>query len=216
MFLKLLFPQSRAVTIAAAGIGQDQQLVRRREGRLSFRLPPGGNRFDGKLGCVRRTTDIDIALIVEQVVDAIRHSSTESVLLEVMHVYVRGRLTPAASRVLEIADQLLFLRIHADNGQARLPKGFHFARDVLELFFALWMGRSAQAFDVGFQGVVHLFQQAPNAGMTDHMRGRQRLAQMPQATSSTNACKSLKSMGSFFRPAASHHQATGPARQADS
>jgi hypothetical protein len=91
--LETLFPESRSTPVAATGGSQDGQLFGRRKDCLSLALPQAGDGIDRE-GCrVGRGTSVDGATVLEHVVD------------------VDGdRLrAPAPLRLLEVANQLLFL-----------------------------------------------------------------------------------------------------------
>jgi len=92
-------------------------------------------------------------------------------------------LTPFPPVVLEVANQFLFLAIHADHQYASRQTGQLQAFNVLELLIAIWMDCSAQAFFVGFQAVILFMQQAPDCCVAHLMPGfLQFLAQVTQTT----------------------------------
>ena len=78
--------------------------------------PPVGDPLDRKLRGIGALADVDVAPLVGQIVNAIGDGFAERVLLKIMLVHGVGGVTPAPARVLEVADQLFFLGVHANNG----------------------------------------------------------------------------------------------------
>ena len=177
--LHLLLPHTWAIAITAARVTHDEQLVSGREGRATDSAPPVSDPLDGKLGRIGRLTDIQIAAVVGQIVQAIRHGFTQGVLRKIMFVHgVRG-LTPALARVLEVADQLFFLGVHADHGQTRLKKGLFLLLQIDKLLVSIRVRCARQAFDVDLQRIVQFAQQSSHGRMADFLT--QLLTQMAQA-----------------------------------
>jgi hypothetical protein len=182
LFLQLLFPQAGAATIAATGISQDENFVLIGKKYLAFGLPPLGNDLHGKLWGIRRTTDINEAQIMVQVINAVRDRFAQGILIEIMIIHFGGLLAPTSSVVFEVANQFLLLGIHADHGPSRRQKRLLLRFQILELLGAIWVRSSTEAFEIGFQRVVPLHQQSSNGHMTHRMPGLpQLMAQMPQA-----------------------------------
>ena len=73
LFLELQLPQARTPAITATAIAEGQEGRGLREIILSEILPPTSDHLHGELGGIRRLTDIDIAAILVQVVDAVRN-----------------------------------------------------------------------------------------------------------------------------------------------
>jgi hypothetical protein len=74
--------------------------------------------------------------------------------------------TPNPSRVLEVANQLSLLGIHADDWLSGSQKEPFDPLNVAELTISVWMRRPGVFFSTGFQGVTHLVQQPPDSSMT--------------------------------------------------
>jgi hypothetical protein len=104
-----------------------------------------------------------------KVIDAVRHGSTKGILRKVMCIYHLGFLTPDLSRVLEVSDQLLLLRIHANDGMTGGLMGRSLSLQMLKLLVALRMLLPCRLFAVGSQTVALLAQQAANDGLTHVM-----------------------------------------------
>ena len=62
-----------------------------------------------KAGCVGRLADIDGALIVLHIIDAVRHGLAHRILRKVMYVDTLWALAPSAPGVLVVTDQSFFL-----------------------------------------------------------------------------------------------------------
>ena len=112
-------PGPDPISVGASGIGGDQQPCRVGEASSAHLIPPGSDGVDRELGGVRDVADVDPSLVVGQVVDPIRDGLGElaqSPISEVVHAYslrfAHGR--PLGAAVSELADQLLFLGVHAD------------------------------------------------------------------------------------------------------
>jgi hypothetical protein len=75
-------------------------------------------------------TDVDIAAIVVQVIDALGNCFTNGFGFEIVVVDRFSGLAPTPSCVLEIANQLFLLGIYGDHGPAVAQR---------ELFFCAWM-----------------------------------------------------------------------------
>ena len=115
LFLELYFPQAQAIAVAATAITQDQDRRRTRKVELSNLLPPACQNVHNELGGIGRFSNVHISTVVIEYINAIGHCPSERIQLEIVVVDIFGFQTPALSRILEVADQLLFLRIDADN-----------------------------------------------------------------------------------------------------
>ena len=67
----------------------------------------------GKFGRIIGVAQIDIALIMDDVIDAIQ---TQRIAREIMQIDLLRRLTPSATLVGEVADQFLVLGIDTMTG----------------------------------------------------------------------------------------------------
>jgi len=70
--LKFGFPGAGTATVAAAGIGQDEQLPAAAVAVRAVALPPAGDGVHGKGGGVMRDAYQDRASVGEQVINAVR------------------------------------------------------------------------------------------------------------------------------------------------
>ena len=109
LFLQLGFPNSRAATVRAARIGQDEETLGLWKALLSFALPPVTDRLNGKAWGVKAIADAHIAAVGCDLVDAIRNGLTDCILRPVVHQDRLGSPAPRLARVLEVTDQFLFV-----------------------------------------------------------------------------------------------------------
>src|ERR1017187_1647358 len=111
--LKLDFPESHTMPVAAATISRDHQTFGFGMTLLSHRPPPSADRVDGKGGGVVIGADADPPDIVGDVVDAVRNRTAQLRVDEVVDVDEFGRsvASPFPAVVLEIAYQFLLFRI---------------------------------------------------------------------------------------------------------
>lgn len=120
--LKLMFPGSGLIAIAAASVAQDEQFqcvgIKVRTGAL----PPVADGVNGESWCIGRLTDVDIAQIALDVVDAIGHGDPAGILTEVMSIDIHGLRAPNSSWVVEKADQFLAFGVYADDRPAHRLK----------------------------------------------------------------------------------------------
>src|SRR5262249_13115614 len=114
--LQFPFPEPDARAVAAAGVRSDHQRSRAGIRATPHLLPPPANRMAGKASGVVVNPDADPAFIAAQIVHAIgnRFSVTGIANDEVVHADAVGftGAPPSAAAILEVADQLLLLRIH--------------------------------------------------------------------------------------------------------
>lgn len=90
-------------------------------------------------------------------------STAQGVLFEIVGVYLARCSAPRTAGVLELPDQLLFLRVHAEHGIARTLMVFALPSKVAELLVPVGMGRPGEPFDVDPHRKAGLFQQPPDS-----------------------------------------------------
>ena len=115
--LQFRFPSVGTATIAAAGIGQDEQLAAAMVAVAAVALPPTGDGMGGEGSRVMRDTYEDRAPVGEQVIDTIRDRDADGIGTEIMIVDAQGRAIPLDTIVFEVADQFSFFGIDADDGK---------------------------------------------------------------------------------------------------
>ena len=116
--LKFGFPGAGAATVAAAGIGKDEQLPAATVAISAVALPPTGDGVDGEGCCVMRDAYENRASVGEQVIDTIRDRDADGIGTEIVIIDVYGRAIPLDAMVFEVADQFSLLGIDADDRKA--------------------------------------------------------------------------------------------------
>ena len=115
--LQFGFPSAGTATIAAAGIGQDEQLATTLIAVCTVSLPPTGDGVGGE-GCgVMRDAYENRASVGEQVIDPVRDRDADGIGTEIVVIDAHRRAIPLDARVLEVADQFSFFGVDADDGQ---------------------------------------------------------------------------------------------------
>src|SRR5688572_16782647 len=142
--LKLLLPHVRAIAVAAAGIRRDEQLASPWVALLADLLPPRFDRLYGKYWRVVVDAHTHEAIVGGQIVDAVGDRLAHGIAWEVVYVHqlgLAGRL-PLTAAVLEVADQLLLLRVDGNHGHAALDAALCLGIDMLELGVAIGVLRA--------------------------------------------------------------------------
>ena len=99
-------------------------------------------------------------LVGQHVEQPVGRRPVQGVAEEVVSVDLVGLLPPGDTGVLEVADQLLLLRVHAEDRQALLPEGSDEPLEEDELLLAVGVVRPAEALDVDAQAVAQVTEQA--------------------------------------------------------
>jgi len=128
--LEGVFPGPVAVSVAAAAVGEDQNLLGVGVAAPAVVEPPFGQVVDGEGGGVVGGADEEAAVVGCYVVDAVGQGDAFGVGAEVVVVDPGGCLGPGGAVVLEVADQFTFLGVDADDGQAGSGEGFALGGDV--------------------------------------------------------------------------------------
>ena len=117
--LKLGFPGASTATVAAAGIGKDEQLSFAALVAIrAVALPPASDGVGGE-GCrVMRNAYKDRASVGKQIIDTIRDRDADGIGTEIVIIDAHRRAIPLDASVFEIADQFSLFGIDADDGKA--------------------------------------------------------------------------------------------------
>lgn len=107
--LQALLPEANPAAVGAATVSQKQQALGVGIGRPPFVGPPTDNGIDGEVGGLGGCTDVDMAALGRQIVDAIGHRLRRGVARKVVDVHAVRLLAPGSTGILEITDQLFFL-----------------------------------------------------------------------------------------------------------
>src|ERR1019366_3346486 len=159
--LKLDFPKSNAITVAAASIGGYEQLSGVRIGWVAHTMPPRGNTVDSK----RRRVVIDAHAyptdVIGYVVNPVRRRLAQFWDYEIVNTNLL-RLsfgTKFATAILEIADQFLLLCVHRDHRVSLRLERFHCFANVLKLRIPVGVQASLNRLLIGLETVAHFLQQ---------------------------------------------------------
>ncbi|GGT71937.1 hypothetical protein GCM10010207_82530 [Streptomyces atratus] len=150
-----------AVAVGAAGIGSDQQTSGLRVVEAPLPVPPTADRFDRE-GCgVVIRTDIHPAGVRRQIVDAVRQGLAQCIAGEVMDVNPHGFTgrPPLTSRILELPDDFLLLRVHTDHRLALRLMVLDLVVDVPELRVPVGVLSALKGPRIGLQTETVLPQQ---------------------------------------------------------
>ena len=102
--LQFGFPGAGAATVAAAGIGKDEQLPAASVTISAVTLPPVGDGVGGE-GCrIMRDAYEDRASVGDQVVDTVWDRDADGIGTEIVIIDAHGRAVPLDAIVLEVAD----------------------------------------------------------------------------------------------------------------
>ncbi len=164
-------PQARAATVAPAAIGRDQQFTCLSMRLIAHLVPPAPNRFGGKPSRIMIRPDTDPALILGQIIDAIRDRFAQVLVDKVMHQDFERFTTglPFAARSPEFADQFFLFRVHRNGRLAALLKRLHLTVEMLKLRVPVGMVRPLAGFAVALQTVARGVQQPPHRACTDRV-----------------------------------------------
>src|SRR2546427_687428 len=123
-FVQGVFPEARPVTIASSAVAQEQDFFHAGISGPAELRNPRIQAIDGKLGSVRRETNNDGAAIPNRLKEPVRRSNGRCVAPEIVLVDVLRSSSPGGSRISEVADEFLLLRVYAQDGIARILESF--------------------------------------------------------------------------------------------
>src|SRR5271157_5813478 len=147
-------PRPQPISVGPAAVCLDQPLSGIWVTPETGLQPPRPQGFSGELSCLMRRSDHHEAGVPSLVVNSKRDGPADGIAGEVVVQDVSGIFPPASARVLEVANQLLLLGVHAEDGQipAQVPPASPF--DEPELPITLRLVCACQPFTVGSQRVV--------------------------------------------------------------
>ena len=133
--LQLPFPELDSRSVAAAGVRRDQQRGGVRMSPPTHDSPPPADRLDREAGGVVINPNADPALVAVEVVDPVGNHLALRGNQEVVHTDRFGIALrpPFSARILEVAHQLLLLRVHRDRGLVLLLEAADPIVDVVDL-----------------------------------------------------------------------------------
>ena len=158
--LQFGFPGAGTATVAAASIGEDEQLAAAAVADGAVALPPAGDGVGGK-GCrVMGDAYEDRTSVGEQVIDTIRDRDADGVGTEIVIIDAFGRAIPLHPIVLEVADQFSFFGIDADHGKPLTLKAGTQRGDVSELLVAVRARVGGNGLAIHAEGKIHIAKQS--------------------------------------------------------
>ncbi|RPK84534.1 hypothetical protein EES46_24045 [Streptomyces sp. ADI98-10] len=179
------FPGPGAIAVGPARIGSDQQPGSLRVVGPALAVPPAADRLHRERGGVVVGADIDPAGVRRQVVDAVRDGLAQQRIGEVVDAD-RHRIAcgpPGTASVVEVADQLSLLGVHADHRLAGIPVITCLLVEIPELGIPVGMLAALERLGIGLQPEPLLPQQTGDSVRTDPVAltgqlGRQRAGRL--------------------------------------
>ena len=156
------FPGAATTAVAAASVGENEQLTGLSVLNGSFPLPPVSDSMSSESGSVVRNADDNGAAVGEGLVDAVRDGNADGIGPEVVIMNGPSIVIPTSALVFEVADQFALFGIDADDGQVAPPKTLAQIGNVIELEIPVGTGIGRDVLLVDAQGVIHRMQQAGN------------------------------------------------------
>ena len=158
--LDLGFLGMTATTVAAPGIGQNEQLAGTAIAGRTFLVPPMSDGMSGEGGGIVGNADHQSPAIFQNIVNPIGNGDAVGIGAEVVIIDAsRGRF-PTTSRILEIPDEFAFFAVHANDGQMTALEAVAQLGEILELKVSVGtrIGRDLLVIDP--QGITHVMKQA--------------------------------------------------------
>jgi len=116
--LQFGFPGASPAAVAAASIGEDEQLPAAMVAIRAVALPPAGDGVRGESGGGVRDPHTDRASIGKPVLEAVRDRDADGIGPEIGIRDAHGRAIPFDAIVFESADQVSFFGIDAEDGKS--------------------------------------------------------------------------------------------------
>ena len=160
--LKLRLPGVAAITIAAAGVGQNENLTRAGVPSRTFLLPPVGNGMGGESGRIMRNTHDEGTSILREVVDAIGNGDADGIGAEVVVKDAPRAAFPTAACIPEVADQFAFLGVDTDDGKVTTLESTAKFSEIFELEITVRTGVGGDLLVIDAQRIPHLIEQPRN------------------------------------------------------
>jgi len=120
--LEFGFPSPPPTTVAAAAVGQNQQLARAGVLTESLTLPPVSDGVSREGRCVVRETNDNGTAVGERLVDTVGDGHADGVGTEVVIMDGPGLPIPTGAGVFEVADQFALFSIDADDGHTAVAE----------------------------------------------------------------------------------------------
>ena len=158
--LEFRLPCAAAVTVAAAGIGEDEDLPRDGISKGAFTLPPVRDGVRGKSRRIVRYANHEGSAISCDVVDSVGNRDTCSVSTEVVIEDAAGLSIPASAGIFEIANEFAFFGVDADDGKMPPLKTVTQVGEIFELPVSVGTAGGRDLFVIHAERIAHLIEQA--------------------------------------------------------
>lgn len=170
--VQAVFPKARPVSIAASAVTQQQDFLHTGVGGPADFRYPCLQAVHCKLRSVRGGTDHDRSAIPNRLVKPVGRSDGRCLTTEIVLVDEFRISTPGSSLISEVADELLLLGVHAQDGAAGILESLPEVGDQLELSVAVRMLGLGDAFSVDSKRVLSVLEQlARSIGAEAHPMG---------------------------------------------
>jgi len=116
------FPGAATITVAAAGVGENEKLTGLGVLKGPFTLPPVSNSMSSESRSVVRNADDNGAAVGDGLVDAVRDGDADGIGAEVVIMNGPSIVIPTSAGVFEVADQFALFSIDANDGQVTASK----------------------------------------------------------------------------------------------
>ena len=158
--LEFGFPGMTAATVATAGISQNEQLAGTGIASGTFLVPPMSDGMSGKGGSVMGNANDEGTAIFHNIVNPIRNGDPHGIGAEVVIIdATRGRF-PTTARIFEIADELAFLAVDADDGQMTALETVAQLGQIFELKISVGTRTGGDLLMIDAQRIAHVMEQA--------------------------------------------------------
>src|SRR5580658_10602545 len=157
--LELGFPGTTAATVAAAGIGQNEQLAGTAIAGRTFLVPPVSDGMSGKGGGIVGNADDQSPTIFQNIVNPIGDGDPDGIGAEVVIKNAPRNRFPTAARIFEIADELAFFAVHADDGQMTALEAVAQLGEIFELKVTVRTAAGRDLLLIDPQGIAHVMEQ---------------------------------------------------------
>jgi hypothetical protein len=138
--LDLGFPGMTAATVAATGIGQNEQLAGTAIAGRTFLVPPMSDGMSGEGRGIVGNADHQSPAIFQNIINPVGNGDAYGIGAEVVIIdATRGRF-PTTARIFEIADEFAFLAVDADDGQMTALETVAQLGQIFELKIAVGTG----------------------------------------------------------------------------
>src|ERR1700691_1975236 len=153
--LELSFPGMTAATVAAAGIGENEQLAGTAIAGGTFLVPPMSNGMSGKGGGIVGNANHQSTAIFHYIVNPIGNGDPDGIGAEVVIIDATRGGFPTAARIFKIADEFAFFAVHADDGKMTALEAVAQLGGIFELKAAVGTRSGRDLLLIDPQGIAH-------------------------------------------------------------